>query len=133
MRLLRLRFANGARRGEELIFTGPRVRIGRSRGNTLVLTESDAPLSSGHHAEAILERGRWWIVDANGPNATIVRRAQVTRQRLTKGDKISFAVSVDMGGNPTKFVSSGTVKGEEIALDTKAGDFVSTMTLKRAK
>jgi hypothetical protein len=50
-----------------------------------------------------------------------------------EGDKITFAVSVDMGGNPTKFVSSGTVKGEEIALDTKAGDFVSTMTLKRAK
>jgi hypothetical protein len=50
-----------------------------------------------------------------------------------EGDKISFAISVDMGGNPTKFVSSGTVKGEEIALDTKAGDFASTMTLKRAK
>ena len=50
-----------------------------------------------------------------------------------EGDKISFAVSVDMGGNATKFVSSGTVKGEEIALDTKAGDFVSTMTLKRVK
>ena len=49
------------------------------------------------------------------------------------GDKITFAVSVDMGGNATKFVSSGVVKGEEIALDTKAGDFVSTMTLKRAK
>ena len=90
MRLLRLRFANGARRGEELIFTGPRVRIGRSRGNTLVLTESDAPLSSGHHAEAILERGRWWIVDANSTNGTFVNRAPVTRHRLAKGDLLAF-------------------------------------------
>jgi hypothetical protein len=49
------------------------------------------------------------------------------------GDKVTFAVSVDMGGNATRFVSSGTIKGEEIALDTKAGDFASTMTLKRAK
>ena len=90
MRLLRLRFANGARRGEELIFTGPRVRIGRSRGNTLVLTESDAPLSSGYHAEAILERGAWWIVDTHSTNGTFVNRAPVTRHRLAKGDLLAF-------------------------------------------
>ena len=90
MRLLRLRFANGARRGEELIFTGPRVRIGRSRGNTLVLTESDAPLSSGHHAEAVLEHGAWWIVDTHSTNGTFVNRAAVTRHRLAKGDLLAF-------------------------------------------
>jgi S1-C subfamily serine protease len=90
VRLLRLRFANGARRGEELIFTGPRVRIGRSRGNTLVLTESDAPLSSGHHAEALLERGAWWVVDNNSTNGTFVNRAPVTRRRLAKGDLLAF-------------------------------------------
>ena len=90
MRLLRLRFANGARRGEELIFTGPRVRIGRSRGNTLVLTESDAPLSSGHHAEAVLEHGAWWIVDTNSTNGTFVNRAAVTRHRVAKGDLLAF-------------------------------------------
>jgi trypsin-like peptidase/FHA domain-containing protein len=90
VRLLRLRFANGARRGEELIFTGPRVRIGRSRGNTLVLTESDAPLSSGHHAEAILERGAWWIVDTSSTNGTFVNRVAVTRHRLATGDRLAF-------------------------------------------
>lgn len=51
------------------------------------------------------------------------------------GDKISFAVKVDMNGSPAKFVSSGTIKGEEITLTTKgdAGhDFPDTsMTLKR--
>jgi S1-C subfamily serine protease len=90
VRLLRLRFANGARRGEELIFTGPRVRIGRSRDNTLVLTESDAPLSSGRHAEAILERGAWWIVDANSTNGTFVNGLPATRRRLATGDRVAF-------------------------------------------
>ena len=90
MRLLRLQYANGARRGEELIFTGPRVRIGRSRANTLVLTESDAPLSSGHHAEAILERGAWWIVDSNSTNGTFVNGEPVTRRRLATGDRLAF-------------------------------------------
>jgi len=90
VRLLRLRFANGARRGEELIFTGPRVRIGRSRTNSLVLTESDAPLSSGHHAEAILERGAWWIADTNSTNGTFVNGAPVTRHLLAAGDRLAF-------------------------------------------
>jgi len=49
------------------------------------------------------------------------------------GDKLSFFVMVDMGGNPTKFVGAGTLKGEEIALETKSPDFTTTMTLKKAK
>jgi hypothetical protein len=51
------------------------------------------------------------------------------------GDKISFAIKVDMNGSPVKFVSSGNVKGEEItfSIKQKAGyDFPDTpMTLKR--
>jgi S1-C subfamily serine protease len=90
VRLLRLRFAAGARRGEELIFSGPCVRIGRSRDNTLVLTDSDSPRSSGHHAEAILERGAWWIVDSGSRNGTLVNGSLVTRQRLAKGDTLAF-------------------------------------------
>ena len=88
MRLLRLRFTTGARRGEELIFSGPRVRIGRSRDNTLVLTESDAPLSSGHHAEAILEHGAWWIRDSESRNGTFVNSVRVQRARLRRGDAV---------------------------------------------
>jgi len=34
------------------------------------------------------------------------------------GDKISFAVKVDMGGNTTTFASKGTVKGDEITITT---------------
>ena len=53
------------------------------------------------------------------------------------GDKISFAVKVDMNGDTAKFVSTGTIKGEEIAITTKAeggpGFPPSSMTLKRTK
>src|SRR5580698_1709629 len=50
------------------------------------------------------------------------------------GDKISFAVKVDMGGNAATFSSKGTVKGDEIAITTTndAGmDFGGEMKLKK--
>lgn len=53
------------------------------------------------------------------------------------GDNVTFAVSVDMNGNTAKFVSSGTIKGDEIAITTKVegnSDFPpNSMTLKRTK
>jgi len=51
-----------------------------------------------------------------------------------EGDQLSFAVKVDMGGNPATFSSKGTVKGDEIALTTTndAGmDFGGQMKLKK--
>jgi hypothetical protein len=51
------------------------------------------------------------------------------------GDKISFAVKTEMNGATVKFVVTGTIKGEEITITTKAEgahDFPETpMTLKR--
>jgi opacity protein-like surface antigen len=51
------------------------------------------------------------------------------------GDKVSFAVKTEMNGGAVKFVSSGTIKGEEITITTKVEgnhDFPETpMTLKR--
>ena len=35
-----------------------------------------------------------------------------------EGDKISFAVKVDMGGNASTFSSTGTIKDDEITLKT---------------
>jgi hypothetical protein len=51
------------------------------------------------------------------------------------GDKISFFVQADMGGTPTKFVSEGVVKGEEITITTKTdgGEDFGSMVLKRLK
>jgi hypothetical protein len=100
VRRLRLRYEGGPRRGDELIFSGPRVRIGRSRTNSLVLTETDTPSSSGRHAEALLERGAWWIVDSGSTNGTFVNGAPVQRCRLRAGDVLAF-------GDDRFLVSSG--------------------------
>jgi opacity protein-like surface antigen len=54
-----------------------------------------------------------------------------------QGDKVSFTVKVDMGGNSMKITHEGTIKGDEISLTTKAeggGDFGGgPMMLKRDK
>jgi opacity protein-like surface antigen len=54
-----------------------------------------------------------------------------------QGDKLSFTVKVDMGGNSMKITHEGTIKGDEISLTTKVeggGDFGGgPMTLKRDK
>ena len=52
------------------------------------------------------------------------------------GDKVTFFVTTEMDGNPTKFVSEGTIKGDEIALTIKVGGEVfggGPVTLKKAK
>jgi hypothetical protein len=51
------------------------------------------------------------------------------------GDKVSFFVQADMGGTPTKFISEGVVKGDEITIATKTdgGEDYGSMVLKRAK
>jgi hypothetical protein len=85
-----LRYLSGPRRGDELIFSGPRVRIGRSRDNTLILTESDTPASSGRHAEALVDGGAWWILDSGSTNGTYVNGAKVERHALRSGDLLAF-------------------------------------------
>jgi hypothetical protein len=53
-----------------------------------------------------------------------------------EGDQISYSVSVDMGGGAVKFVSKGTIKGDEIVVTTTndAGvDLGGPMTLKKQK
>jgi len=54
-----------------------------------------------------------------------------------QGDKLSFVVKIDMGGNSMKITHEGVIKGDEITLSTKVeggGDFGGgPMTLKRQK
>jgi FHA domain-containing protein/trypsin len=73
-----------------MVFSGPHVRIGRSRDNSLILTESDAPASSARHAEAVVEGGAWWIIDAGSTNGTFVNGVRVDRRRLAIGDRLAF-------------------------------------------
>ena len=51
------------------------------------------------------------------------------------GDKVAFYVTTDMDGSPTKFVTEGTIKGDEIAMTTRpegGADFFSIVA-KRIK
>jgi S1-C subfamily serine protease len=92
--VLRVQFLTGPRRGQQAAFSGPRVRIGRSRDNDLILPDSDPPLSSALHAEAVLERGVWWIVDLGSTNGTLLNGVRVSRQRLGRGDRLAFGADV---------------------------------------
>ena len=87
---LRLRFLTGPRRGQQAVFRGPRVTIGRSRDNDLVLSDEGAPQSSGHHAEVVAGAGGWWLSDLDSTNGTFINGARVTRARLRSGDSIAF-------------------------------------------
>jgi hypothetical protein len=87
---LRLRFLTGPRRGQQIASRGPRVRIGRSRDNDIILDESDAPQSSGHHAEAVLERGRWWIRDLGSTNGSWLNGVRIEHASIRTGDTLAF-------------------------------------------
>jgi len=53
------------------------------------------------------------------------------------GDKVSFYVTFEGGGNPMKITNEGTISGDEIKITSKfegGGDFPpSTISLKRVK
>lgn len=100
----------GPRRDQTLIFSGPRVRIGRSRDNDVALPEVESPRSSAHHAEASLEDGAWWIVDLGSTNGTLLNGAAVQRARLRPGDRISFGdheVVVGIGRRRGSWLAAG--------------------------
>ena len=95
MPVLRLRSIGGGRRGQEFTFSGPRVRIGRSRDNDLILPERDNPSSSSRHAEALLDAsGEWSLVDVGSSNGTRVNDTSISRQALKSGDRIAFGDEV---------------------------------------
>ena len=49
------------------------------------------------------------------------------------GDKVTFYVQVDMGGNLTKFASEGVLKGDEITLGYGASDGSEARQVRRER
>ncbi len=81
---------SGPRKGQEVAWPAPRIRVGRSRDNDILLSDRDGALSSAHHAEARFEDGAWWIVDLQSTNGTFLNGARVARHRLSHGDVVAF-------------------------------------------
>ncbi len=117
MRPLRLRCLSGPRRGQEFSSSGPRIRIGRSRDNDIILVESESPPSSARHAEALIERGAWWIVDAGSTNGTYVNGVAVDRRRLKTGDVLTFGADqfVVAGGRRAVWLALAAVAALAVA------------------
>jgi len=104
---LKLRFLHGQRRGEELTYSEPRVSIGRSKDNDLVLPKGQST-ASGRHAELTYKDGRWWIADVGSTNGTYVndeRLASGERRGLRNRDRIGFGgapiLAVALPGGPS--------------------------------
>ena len=107
MPVLRLRSISRAGRGPESRFSGPRVRIGRSRDNDLILPDKESPASSSHHAEALLDSsGAWWIVDTSAAG-TLLNGVRASRQALKTGDRLRFGDEefiVTIGGGSVRWL-----------------------------
>jgi hypothetical protein len=87
---LRLHFLTGPGRGTIAVLRPPRVRIGRSRDNDIVLADREGATASGHHAEAVCDGGQWWIHDLHSTNGTLLNGARVTRAPIRPGDRLRF-------------------------------------------
>ena len=107
------------------MFSGPRVRIGRSRDNSLVLTESDAPASSARHAEATIENGSWWIIDVGSTNGTFVNGSRVERRRLAIGDRLAFGDDQFIVAGSPRIVAPALVAGILLIAVVVAGTYAA--------
>ncbi len=111
---LRLRFVSGPRKGQEVAWPAPRIRIGRSRDNDIVLPDGEHAASSAHHAEAQYENGAWWIVDLGSPNGTLLNGTRSSRKRLVAGDRVTF-------GDEQMLVCDGARRGALLIAGVVAG------------
>ena len=87
---LRLRYLTGPQRGGTAVLRPPRVRIGRSRDNDVILADREGAAASGHHAEATREGRQWWIHDLHSTNGTTLNGARITRAPFGPGDRLRF-------------------------------------------
>jgi S1-C subfamily serine protease len=109
--VLQLRYVTGPRRDQTLIFSGRRVRLGRSRDNDVTLPEEPAPNASAHHAEVRREGAEWWIVDLESLNGTRLNGAAVDRAELHTGDVIAIGdleLAVEIGERSRRWLTATT-------------------------
>ena len=88
--MIRVAHLSRSRSGESFSSPGPVVRVGRSAGCDLRYDGDREPRVSYHHAELVLDGGRWFVVDTESEHGVLVNGARVQRQPLRPGDRIAF-------------------------------------------
>src|SRR5262245_16544852 len=88
--MIRVSHVSGSLKGEAFSSPGPLIRVGRSAGCDLRYDADREPRVSYHHAELVLDGGRWFVVDTDSEHGVLVNGKRVQRQSLRPGDRISF-------------------------------------------
>ena len=77
--------------GQSIELVADVTSIGRAIDNDLVL---DGSGSSRHHARIVWEENRWFLIDLESTNGTLVSGQPVSRHELASGDQISIGDAV---------------------------------------
>ncbi|HEY8211359.1 MAG TPA: transglycosylase SLT domain-containing protein [Myxococcaceae bacterium] len=88
--MIQVAHVSGSRKGESFSSPGPLIRVGRSAGCDLRYDADREPRVSYHHAELVLDGGRWFVVDTDSEHGVLVNGKKVQRQPLRPGDRIAF-------------------------------------------
>jgi len=87
-----LRAEQGPLSGQMLTISRSPFTLGRSADNDLVVPE---PLASRHHARLEMRAGRWYVIDLDSANGTLLNRQRVSgEQALNAGDLIAIGETV---------------------------------------
>lgn len=106
--MIHLALPSGSPSGPSFQSPGPVIRVGRSAGCDLRFDGDRHPQVSFHHAELVLEGGRWLVADADSDGGVYLNGRRVTREALRPGDRIAFGE-----GGPEVRVESADDAGEE--------------------
>ena len=80
-----LEYAEGPRKGERVLLSGPRTTLGRRSGNTIVLEDR---MASGHHAEVVKDLNGYAIRDLGSTNGILVNGQPTTEAPLAHGTRL---------------------------------------------
>jgi len=87
-----LRAEQGPLSGQTFAISRSPFALGRSADNDLVVPE---PLASRHHARLEMRAGRWYVIDLDSANGTLLNRQRVSgEQALNAGDLIAIGETV---------------------------------------
>ena len=90
--IAQLRAEQGPLTGQTIAISRSPFSLGRSPDNDLVVPE---PLASRHHARVEVRAGRWYLIDLDSANGTLLNRQRLSGEMaLNAGDLIAIGETV---------------------------------------